>query len=114
MTQFPCGVAVLGALGADCLLDGTNVYKYATRVDFCSATIKGKLVLRNRRAGDRILAGKCHKSVRKLPSMAAFSLEERARMPLVCDEAGVLAVPFGPLRDGAKKSADRTLYLFFN
>ena len=71
-------------------------------------------MLRNRRAGDRILAGKCHKSVRKLPSMAKLPLETRERMPLLCDAEGVLAVPFGPVRDGARKNADRTLYLYFN
>jgi tRNA(Ile)-lysidine synthase len=108
------GVAVLGALGENCTFEGTNVYNYETRVDFCSATIKGALFLRNRRAGDRILAGKCHKVVRKLPSMAKFSLETREQMPLVCDGDGVLVVPCGPSRDGAKKNADKTLYLFFN
>ena len=114
VTTLPCGLAVLGAFGENCPIDGTNIYRYATRVDFSSATIKGTPVLRNRRAGDRILSGKCHKSVRKLPRMAKFSLETREGMPLLCDAEGVLAVPFGPVRDGAKKNADATLYLFFN
>lgn len=69
--------------------------------------------MRNRRAGDRILSGGMHKTVRKLPAMAKFPPEVRARMPLLCDEAGVLAVPGGPLRDGAAKHADKTLLLFF-
>ena len=55
-----------------------------------------------------------HKSVRKLPSMARLPLEMRARLPLLCDGEGVYAVPFGPLRDGAKKNADRTLYLYLS
>ncbi len=108
------GVAVLGTPGANCIPDGMNVYRYETRIDFCSAIMKGEPVLRNRRAGDRILSGKCHKSVRKLPCMAKFSLQTREGMPLLCDEDGVLAVPFGPVRDGAKKNADKTLYLYFN
>lgn len=108
------GVAVLGEKGANCIPDGMNIYRYETRIDFCSAIMKGSAVLRNRRAGDRILSGKCHKSVRKLPAMAAFPLDVRERMPLLCDGEGVLAVPFGPVRDGAKKNADKTLYLFFN
>lgn len=108
------GVAVLGTPATNCILDGRNVYKYAIRVDFCSAKIKGAPVVRNRRAGDRILAGRCHKSVRKLPCMADFPLAVRERMPLLCDGEGVFAVPNGPVRDGAKKNADRTLYLFFN
>lgn len=108
------GVAVLADKGTNCIPDGMNVYRYETRIDFCSATIKGGLLLRNRRAGDRILAGKCRKVVRKLPSMAKLPLDVRERMPLLCDGDGVFAVPFGPLRDGAKKGADQTLYLFFN
>ncbi len=114
MLEGGLGVAVLGTFGANYIPDGMNVYRYETRIDFCSATIKGALFLRNRRAGDRILAGKCHKAVRKLPCMAQFSTKTRERMPLLCDGEGVLAVPFGPSRDGAAKNADRTLYLFFN
>ncbi len=108
------GVAVLGTPATNCIPNGMNIYRYETRVDFSSATIKGALFLRNRRAGDRILAGKCHKSVRKLPAMAGLPLDVRERVPLLCDGEGVLAVPFGPVRDGARKNADRTLYLFFN
>ena len=111
---FDIGVAVLGTPTTNYIPEGINIYRYETRVDFCSATIKGTPVLRNRRAGDRILAGKCHKSVRKLPSMARLPLEMRERLPLLCDGEGVYAVPFGPLRDGAKKNADRTLYLYLS
>ena len=114
VNPLPCGVAVLGALGENCIPEGMNVYKHVIRVDFCSAIIKGTLFLRNRRTGDRILAGKCHKVVRKLPGMARFSPTTRAVMPLLCDGDGVLAVPGGPVRDGAKKNADRSLYLYFN
>ena len=108
------GVAVLADKGTNYIPDGINIYRYETRIDFCSAILKGSAVLRNRRAGDRILAGKCHKTVRKLPGMSKLPLETRERMPLLCDGDGVLAVPFGPVRDGAKKNADKTLYLFFN
>lgn len=116
VNELPCGlgVAVLGDSATNYIPNGTNIYRYETRIDFCSAIMKGAPVLRNRRAGDRILAGKCHKSVRKLPCMARFSLETRERMPLLCDGEGVFAVPLGPLRDGAAKNADKTLYLFFN
>lgn len=116
VTQLPCGfgVAVLADKTENYIPDGMNIYRYETRIDFCSAIMKGSAVLRNRRTGDRILSGKCHKTVRKLPAMAAFPLDVRERMPLLCDGEGVLAVPFGPVRDGVKKNADKTLYLFFN
>ena len=107
------GVAVLTDYGEEIPLEKDR-YAYAATVEFSSAAVCGTLTLRNRRAGDRILAGKRHKAVRKLPSMSAFSPEERARMPLLCDADGVLAVPFGPVRDGAGKAPDKTLYLFFD
>lgn len=91
-----------------------NVYKYSTRVDFSSAIMVGSLTVRPRRPGERILSGGKHKLLRKLGCMSRFSLAERARMPLLCDGAGVLAVPFGPLRDGAQKDCDTVAYLFFN
>ncbi len=111
---FDIGVAVLGDSTTNCIPDGMNIYRYEIRIDFCSAIMKGDPVLRNRRTGDRILSGKCHKLVRKLPCMAKFSPQTRARMPLLCDREGVFAVPTGPVRDGAAKNADKTLYLFFN
>ena len=107
------GVAVLLDCGADVPLEKDR-FAYAATVEFSSAAVCGTLTLRNRRAGDRVLSGKRHKAVRKLPSMSAFSPEERARMPLLCDADGVLAVPFGPVRDGAGKAPDKTLFLFFN
>jgi hypothetical protein len=108
------GVAVLGSTAVHSHLTGKNIYRYETRLSFSSATIKGSLVLRPRRAGERILCGGKHKLVRRLGCMAPFSLAERARMPLLCDDEGVVAVPFGPLRDGSAREPDLTLLLFFN
>lgn len=108
------GVAMLGSLADHPRLDLANVYKYSTRMDFSSAIINGRLVLRTRNEGERILCGGQHKLVRKLACMRAFSTRERARMPLLCDDDGVLAVPFGPLRDGAKNAPDTSLFLYFN
>ena len=39
--------------------------------------------------------------------------DERSRMPLLCDTEGVLAVPFGPVRDNMA-GKDLALLLFFN
>lgn len=116
VTELPCGigVAVLGAAGENCISHLKNIYKHETRIDFCSAIMNGRPIVRNRRAGDRILSGGCHKAVRKLPCMARFSPATRKSMPLLCDADGVFAVPGGTLRDGAKKNADTVLYLFFN
>ena len=83
--------------------------------------IQGDLVLRCRRNGDRILHEGMHKAVRKLA--ADLPAPVRARMPLLADEGGILAVPFAEphkkggalLRDGAfGAEADLWLYLYFN
>ena len=97
-------------------------YEYVTRIPLSTAAIKGALKLRDRRAGDRILHEGMHKSVRRLATQIPAAV--RAVMPLVTDDAGILAVPFAEphqkggalLRDGAfgKADADLTLYLYFN
>ena len=115
------GLAIVVRNGENCEIRPNNVYKYATRLSFCSAIINGKLSVRNRRAGDRIRSGGMHKAVRRLSGQEHLPLSVRGRMPLLADDSGILAIPFtaprAVLRDGAlKKGAPRdlTVYLFFN
>jgi tRNA(Ile)-lysidine synthase len=99
-----------------------SLHTYATQISLSSAMIQGDLVLRNRRVGDRLYQGRMHKTVRRLAGVCSLPAEVRARMPLLADDCGVLAVPFGrtdgsPLyRDGTdpKGKGDLTLYLFFD
>ena len=111
---YGMGTVILGEYGKDRFFALANIYKHSTRIELSSAMIKGRLCVRCRRAGDRILCGGKHKVVRKLSSMAVFSPAVRARMPLLCDDEGVLAMPFGPVRDGAGKNPDLALQVFFN
>lgn len=98
------------------------LHTYTTQISLNSATIQGDLVLRNRRTGDRILQGRMHKSVRRLAGLTALPTGVRARMPLLLDGDGILAVPLGrtggaPLyRDGTdpKDTGDLILYLAFD
>ena len=116
-----CGVAIL------CQKDELHekpqgAYEYVSCIPLAAAAITGALKLRDRRAGDRILHEGMHKSVRRLATQIPAAV--RAVMPLVTDDAGILAVPFAEphqkggalLRDGAyaKETADLTLYLYFN
>lgn len=116
-------VAILCAKGENCLPLCENLHTYATCVSLSSAMIKGGLSVRNRRAGDKILHQGMHKAVRRLPVDLPAAV--RARMPLLADDNGILAVPFaqphgkgGPLlRDDAYESAthaDITVYLYFD
>ena len=116
VTELPCGLAVLGGSSGDSLPAPKKLYKYATSVSFLSDNIKGKIVVRNRRAGDRLLRGGMHRAVRRMPQLSALLPEVRRHMPLLADDAGVLAVPFCPPRDGAdgKKQNDMTVWFYFD
>ncbi len=115
------GLAILCESGEFCELPLKNLHKYATRISLSTATIKGRLSVRNRRAGDRILHEGMHKAVRRLATQLPPAV--RAYMPLVTDENGILAIPFAEphrkggalLRDGAfdRGRFDLTLYLYF-
>ena len=97
-------------------------YGYTARIFLDPALIKGKLVLRNRRTGDKLYQGRMHKTVRRLKGLCALPARVRERMPLLLDEEGLLAIPFGRpggatlYRDGTdpKDKGDMTLHLFFN
>ena len=111
-TPLPCGLAVFGT--PEEILGVQNPgFAHEARISLSANAERSALTLRTRRPGERILHGGHHKLVRKLYCMAGFSKAERSRMPLLCDTEGVLAVPFGPVRDNAG-GKDLALLLFFN
>ena len=90
----------------------TNVYNLYTELQVRFDTIKGRIFLRPLKEGDRILQGGMHKKICKLFGQHGVPLRLRSRLPLVCDEDGVLAVPGICLRDGAKpREGEKTLYV---
>ena len=110
---FPNGIAVLAHGDNEIDEALARVYPYTARIRFSMSAIEGTLTLRPRGVGERIASGGNHKLVRKLPCMSRYPLAVRARMPLLCDAQGVLAVPNGPVRDGATTPHDTTLLLYF-
>ena len=98
----------------DTALD-TNVYNLYTELQVRFDTIKGRIFLRPMAQGDRILQGGMHKKVRKLYGQHGTPLHLRSRLPLLCDENGILAVPGICLRDGAlprKEDAALTVRIY--
>ncbi len=83
-----------------------NVYKKSILLSLDSATINGVLIARNREAGDRIRMGGMHKSLKKLMCDKKIPLPLRSRLPVICDENGILAVPMIGVRDGASCAPD--------
>ena len=85
-----------------------NIYKNSILLQITSAKINGVLIARNRRSGDKIFINGMHKSVKKLMTEKKIPLDIRARIPIICDEQGILAIPFIGIRDGAAhKSNDK-------
>ena len=105
-------VLYLLPLGAPPPEDCKN-YPFTATANICSSAVVGALRARTRRAGDVILHGGHHKTVRRLATIAHLAPTVRARMPLLTDDEGPLAVPFGPTRDGAAKDPDLTVYFCF-
>ncbi len=93
----------------------TNVYNLYTELQVRFDTIKGRIFLRPMAEGDRILQGGMHKKVRKLYGQHGTPLHLRSRLPLLCDQDGILAVPGICLRDGAsarKQDAALTVRIY--
>ena len=79
-----------------------NVYKKSIILYIDSAKIKGELFARSRRAGDSIRVRGMTKSLKKLLCEKKIDLELRARLPIICDCEGVVAVPLVAVCDRMK------------
>ena len=89
-----------------------NIYKLLINATLNFATIEGTVTVRSRRAGDRILSGGIHRSVKKLFCDCKIPLAERPYTPIVCDDKGILCIPALQLiRDGAVGVGSPNLFL---
>jgi tRNA(Ile)-lysidine synthase len=84
-----------------------NIYKKSILLYIDFDKIEGALKIRNRLAGDRILENGMHKSVKKLACDRKVPLELRSRIPIIYDNAGIVAIPFVAVRDGVKVSESK-------
>lgn len=95
-----------------------NVYKKSIILYIDSAKIKGELFARSREAGDSIRTHGMTKSLKKLLCEKKIDLELRARLPVICDSNGIVAVPLVAVRDGMKadNSSDlaMAIHIYFN
>lgn len=79
-----------------------NIYKKSTILYIDFATIKGDLVARPRRPQDKIRTCGMTKSLKKLMCDKKIPIELRDRLPVICDDDGIIAVPFVAVRDSSK------------
>ncbi len=90
-----------------------NIYKNSILLILDSAKIKGTLRARSRRPGDRIRLGGIHRSLKKIYCDRKISPTLRRRLPVLCDDDGIVAVPSIGIKDGltAKPGTPDSLYV---
>lgn len=91
-----------------------NIYKLLTKSVLNFDTIERTMIARPRRAGDRILSGGIHRSVKKLYCDRHLPMEIRCTAPLICNENEILWIPaIKMIRDGAASSPNAPLHLIW-
>lgn len=102
INQLPedSGTMILGDYTENCI----GIYNLSTIVTLNLDKIKGRIFIRSRHPGDVLLSHGMHKSLKKLLCDARLPLktEEKRRLPLVCDDNGIVWVPGLPLRNGVR------------
>lgn len=92
-----------------------NISGNSISLYFNSAKICGSLVARNRQSSDKIKVNGVNKSIKKLLCDKKIPLEIRYRLPVICDDEGVIAVPFLAVADRARtKNGDLELKFILN
>ena len=87
-------------------LVGKNVYNLSLHARIDCDRIYGKLSVRRRLSGDKILLGRMNKKLKKLFCDKNVPVRLRNTLPVIEDEKGVLWVPMAGLRDGCRAGND--------
>ena len=83
-----------------------NVNKKLLIIHLASDKIEGDLFARNRKEGDAICVDGMTKSIKKLFQEAKVPARIRKDLPIVCDGAGIVWIPYVGLCDRVRKSDD--------
>ncbi len=78
-----------------------NIYKLSINTAIRFDTIYGKVYARQRRDGDTLFLGGHTRRLKKMICERGIPESRRARLPVICDDDGVLAVPGLPVRGPA-------------
>ena len=89
-----------------------NIYKKSINLSIDSAKIIGDLYARERRAGDKIKLRGMSRSIKKLMCDQKIPCEIRPRIPMICDDSGIVAVPTLGVRDSYAPSNDTQNILY--
>ena len=85
-----------------------NVYKLSIHKTLDFDKIIGALKIRNRREGDTVRFGDMTRKVKKLLTGQKLTAAEKACLPILCDDCGIVWIPGFPPRDGTQYSGTGT------
>ncbi len=105
LTEIPEFSALI-ELGDNVLDDNyLKVYNISTQKNLTSAIITGKLFIRNKLDGDAYFYGGMTHKLKKLFNDKKIPVNMRERIPVLCDDAGIVWVPgFGVRDDGGTEN----------
>ena len=119
-TELKEGSNHIAEIDADLRLEYTenniNIYKKSMNLSIDSDKIIGTLYARDRRSGEKIRLNSMSKSIKKLLCDNKVPLEIRSRLPVICDDNGIVAVPFIGVSDSYKviKDTKKTIIIDIN
>lgn len=90
------------SINTDEVINGYELYDEVTLIT------EGQLVARNKNDGDKIVQGKMTKKLKKLFCDMHIPSHHRDKIPVICDERGIVYVPKITVRDGAKSKIGNT------
>ena len=90
-------LAILSNEPAD--ISSLNVYKKSIQASLGSAIINGRLYFRPKRDGDKVYYGGITHKLKKLYNDRKIPPSQRNRVPVLCDDSGVVWVPGFGVRD---------------
>ena len=82
-----------------------NLIAYIAKNSIC-----GALHLRPREEGDRYVAGGMTRNIKKMLCDAKIPPEKRASLPILCDDHGILYVPYLYVADRAQPKSEESCY----
>ncbi len=102
------GVAYVNEISIAISIDGTvpDEYEeeYSLRLD--KKGINGRLYVRSRKDGDKIKANNMTKKVKRILCDNHIPSHLRDKIPMICDESGIVALPRLCIRDGCRIGKD--------
>ena len=91
----------------------SNVYKFSIQVAIPFDIIKGGLYIRNKLDGDAYRVSGMTKKVKRMLCDADIPKSVRDKIPVLCDDDGILWIPGLRVRDYSKDIGGRMIYLTF-